>query len=243
MKRRRSGIALMLVMWVIVILAVICSSVAMSTRRTMRAAASYRAGVAARYAAESGVTVALATLQDRLTILADSMTRRDYLNHLDRALGANHRIQLGNARTGVVLVDVGSRIDVNMADASSLARLFSFFTNGREAELTARAVRASVERKPMESVDELRRIPGISADVLQRAVPYLTVDGDGTINRVSASDTVRAAATGELRDEPSRILVVSRGRMEGHPLTHEIQAVYAISENELRLIRWQERDL
>jgi hypothetical protein len=52
-----------------------------------------------------------------------------------------------------------------------------------------------------------------------------------------------AAAGGELRDEPSRILIVSRGWREGNALTHEIQAVYAVSGSELTLVRWRERDL
>jgi hypothetical protein len=54
---------------------------------------------------------------------------------------------------------------------------------------------------------------------------------------------VLAAAGGELRDEPSRILIVSRGWQDGHALTHEIQAVYAVVGNELTLVRWRERDL
>ncbi len=42
---------------------------------------------------------------------------------------------------------------------------------------------------------------------------------------------------------PSRILVVSRGWQDGHPLTHEIQAVYMIAGARLVLLAWQERDL
>jgi general secretion pathway protein K len=41
---------------------------------------------------------------------------------------------------------------------------------------------------------------------------------------------------------PSRLLIVSRGWMHGHPLTREIQAVYQIEGNRLRLQGWQERD-
>jgi hypothetical protein len=76
---------------------------------------------------------------------------------------------------------------------------------------------------------------------VERAAHLLTVDGDGTINRAVASDTVLSVAGGELRDEPSRILVVSRGWQDGQPLTHEIQAVYAVVGNGLTLVRWRER--
>ena len=46
-----------------------------------------------------------------------------------------------------------------------------------------------------------------------------------------------------VQDEPSRVLVISRGWLRGHSLTHEIQAVYAIAGNRLTLVRWRERDL
>ena len=42
---------------------------------------------------------------------------------------------------------------------------------------------------------------------------------------------------------PSRILIVSRGWQDGHPLTHEIQAVYRVAGARLMLLAWQERDL
>ena len=41
---------------------------------------------------------------------------------------------------------------------------------------------------------------------------------------------------------PSRLLVISRGWLVGHPLTHEIQAVYAIVGTSLKLQGLQERD-
>ena len=42
---------------------------------------------------------------------------------------------------------------------------------------------------------------------------------------------------------PSRLLIVSRGWQGGHPLSHEIQAVYAVLGARLVLRAWQERDL
>ena len=42
---------------------------------------------------------------------------------------------------------------------------------------------------------------------------------------------------------PSRLLIVSRGWLDGHPLTHEIQAVYGIAGPRLYLMTWRERDL
>ena len=240
MLRNRRGFAVMLVVWMIAVLGTVSAGVALRARSTTDVTANYRARVMSRYAAESGIALAVATLQDSLAGFTDAAARRAYLNQLDAALGGNAQIELGDARVAVALVDVGAQLDVNFADAASLATLFGYFTDAIEAERMAAAVRAVT---PLESLDQLADLPGVRREVMQRAVEYLTVDGDGTINRASASDTVLAAATGELRDEPSRIIVVSRGWRDGHALTHEIQAVYAITENELVLVRWRERDL
>jgi general secretion pathway protein K len=42
---------------------------------------------------------------------------------------------------------------------------------------------------------------------------------------------------------PNRLLLVSRGWLPGHPLSHEIQASYAIVGENLLLFSWRERDL
>jgi type II secretory pathway component PulK len=42
---------------------------------------------------------------------------------------------------------------------------------------------------------------------------------------------------------PSRLLLVSRGWLLGHSLTHEIQASYAVVGQRLVLQAWRERDL
>lgn len=42
---------------------------------------------------------------------------------------------------------------------------------------------------------------------------------------------------------PGRLLLVSRGWLPGHPLTHEIQAAYAVVGQRLVLRSWRERDL
>ena len=40
----------------------------------------------------------------------------------------------------------------------------------------------------------------------------------------------------------TRLMLVSRGWQRGHPLTHEIQAVYAVVGQRLVLEGWEERD-
>lgn len=95
----------------------------------------------------------------------------------------------------------------------------------------------------IESLDALRDIPGMDVVALERAAPYLTVDGDGQVNRRAAPRAVLASATGSLVDAPSRLMLVARGWYLGHPLTRQIQAVYDVQESGLRLVRWRETDL
>ena len=85
-------------------------------------------------------------------------------------------------------------------------------------------------------------MPGVDADLLSRAAVDLTVDSDGQINTRSASPLVLAAATGGRVDAPTRLLFIARGWTSGHPLTHELQAVYAIEGSRLTFVRWRERD-
>jgi type II secretory pathway component PulK len=252
----RAGVALVLVLWIIVIVATVCSAVVAGTRTTTQTASNYRARVVARYAAESGVSAAVATLEENLRALGEDEARRAYLNQLDRALESD-RISLGDARAAVALIDVGSRLDVNLADLTSLSALFSLFADPLEAERAARAVRAHIagddgaseggpslaNARPLRSLEELADIEGVPPELARRAAELLTVDGDGSINRLTAPEAVLGVAGGDLRDEPSRILVASRGWLDGHPLTHEIQAVYAVVGGELTLVRWRERTL
>ena len=250
--RARPGVALMLVLWVIVFLSTITTGIVLTTRTNSEITGNYRASVVARYAAESGVTAAVATLEDSLAKLGEGGQRLQYLNRLERALGTAEQMELGDARFAVQLVDVAARLDINAANAAALTRLFSYFSDAIEAENNARAIRAYIERsdaeglqaaRTLESLEEAARIPGVSRQLLEAASRFLTVDGDGTINRMTASDTVMSAVGGDLRDEPSRIIVVSRGWLDGHRLTHESQAVYALNGARLTLVRWRERDL
>lgn len=237
----------MLVLWLVVILGTIAAGVVSATRDASRLAANARARVVARYAAESGIEASLATINDSLRVLTDSVARRAFLNALERR-SSGDSVRLGDGRFVVAIVDASARLDVNAAPPEHLARLLAWFTDPVRARAMADRVRAHVDgdgrtSAPIRSLDALRSIPGTDERVLRLAAPYLTVDGDGVINRVSASDTVLAAAFGELREAPSRLVVVARGWMRGHPLTHEVQGVYAVGSDRLVLVQWRERTL
>ncbi len=245
---RRRGVALVLVLWLVVILGVVGTGVMRATRDSTQLAANARARVVARYAAESGIEATVASIDDSLRVLADSTRRRAFLNALEPGSGARDSVSVGDGRFLVAIVDASARLDVNAAPAENLARLLGWFADPGRARVLAEAIRRRVEgdgrtATPLTSLEALRTLPGADARVLQLAAPYLTVDGDGTVNRAAASDTVLSAAFGELRDGPSRLVVVARGWMRGHPLTHEIQGVYAIASDRLVLVHWRERTL
>lgn len=269
MNSRRKGVALMLALWLIVLLTVLGGRVASSAKNTTGVASNIRARLAGRYASESGVVLAAAQMRAALAGMTDPAKRSAYLNSLQPGSARSPETGFGEERFSVVYVDVNSRLDVNNASQSQLARLFSYFTGGAEARSAARAVREFIDAprglrqvpgtglpdrsdivypkmpsaNPLRALEDLRRIPGMPEQLAIAVAPYLTVDGDGRINRSAASDTVMSSAAGSVVNEPSRILVISRGWLRGQPLTHEIQAVYAIDGNSVTLVRWQERDL
>lgn len=269
MKVQRRGVALMLVLWLIVVLVVIGARVSGAARTSVSAASNLKSRTLAKYAAESGIVVGLARVRAGLATQVDADARSNYLNSLETAGKRSAEERLGDAKFVVAYVDLSSRLDVNNSSKAQLARLFSFFGGSVAAERAAAAVRtyigaedvlpgdrarfgqprsdlsfpALAAARPLRSLEELRQITGVPETLAFAAAPYLTVDGDGRINRAAASDTVLAAAAGSLVDEPSRIMVIARGWTPGNALTHEIQAVYGIDGNVLTLVRWQERDL
>lgn len=245
----RRGVALILVLWLLVVLGGIGVAVVGSTRDASRLAANERARVGARYATESGIEATAALIDDSLRVIPEGEERDAFLNSLPDLFSAGDSTILGDERFSVAIVDAGARLDVNAAPEPNLARLLGYFTDAERARTMARLIRRKIEGagqhivRPLRSLEELRTIEGMDAEVLQLAAPYLTVDGDGTINTASASDTVRSAAFGELRVAPSRLVLVARGWTRGHPLTHEIQAVYAVASDRLVLVGWRERIL
>lgn len=265
----RRGVALVLALWLIVVLSIIAARVSSSARSATAIASNIKARAVAAYASESGVVVASSEIRRRLLTSLDPDARRRYLNSLDSKQEAE-AVRLGDSRFATTYVDVNSRLDINTASRAQLARLFSFFTGPVEAIRAAQLVRdrigaddappanrarygfsprtdltypAMPAARPLRALEELRRIDGFPLSLAIAAAPFLTVDGDGRINRASASDTVLAAAAGSLVDEPSRILVISRGWLPGNPITHEIQVLYAVEGMNLVMVRWQERDL
>jgi hypothetical protein len=145
------------------------------------------------------------------------------------------------------VVNVSSRLDVNLADATTLARVLAAYGPADVANRTAAAIRRAVDAdgitaRPFLSLEALTTVPGVDTALVARASADLTVDGDGQVHLPSASAAVRAALGRAGAAEPTRVLVLARGWHVGHPTTHEVQAVYQLEGAQLTFVRWRERD-
>jgi len=282
--RARRGVALVVVLWAVALLATVTAVASSAARSSASVASNLRAQATARAMAESGIVAASRLIDDSLAFWRGNDVRRvAFLDALEpRQAGALPLVQdtLSDGVFAVTVVDVSARLDVNTAGVNGLARLFatattpaaaramadrivsivrgdgpSFAPSAARTEQERLAARDSLNamllgretaprrRRPIESLDALRDLPGMDLAVLARVAPFLTVDGDGTVNRRAASREVLAAATGSLVDSPTRLLLIARGWHRGHPLSRQIEAVYDVTENGLRLVRWREHDL
>jgi general secretion pathway protein K len=93
----------------------------------------------------------------------------------------------------------------------------------------------------------LAALPGLSSAVARsivrrRETGEIFIMPTGPLGPLSGAPGGAAGAPA-LSVMPSRLLIVSRGWLDGHPLSHEIQAVYDVLGTRLRLRAWQERDL
>lgn len=274
--RTRRGVALIVVLWSVVLLATVTAIASGAARTSAAVAANARAQSTARAMAESGIIAARVLIDDSLRIFAADATRReDFLARLEPVTADARPLRQDTLADGVfavTVVDVSARLDVNNTSADGLARLFALATSPAEARSLAERLEAIVrgerstpvddrlrardsleasllgrevrprQRRPFESLDALREVPGVDAAVLAQVAPFLTVDGDGSINRRAAPPEVLAAATGSLVDSPSRLLLIARGWQRGHPLSRQIEAVYDVADDGLHLVRWREHD-
>lgn len=246
--QRRKGATLVLVLWVLVVAGALGASAARGAHGANVAADAGRARLIARHAAESAVLATVARLERDLgSAEGNAALRATVLAAPDARAERSSPWAWGDGRAEATVVDVSAKLDVNTVDAAGLTRFFRAFGSARAAAQTATAIHQRVsgngtEATPVRSLEALRDIPGVDTALLARAASDLTVDGGGQFNRRGASAAVRAALGDAGGDEPSRLLIVARGWRDGHPYTHEVQAVYQLEGTRLTFVRWRERD-
>lgn len=226
LRRDERGVALLLVLWVTLLLAVMAAGFAASVRVEAVAALNARGEAEAHALAVAGFQQALAELfeawdynaltedgQAALLRLAGGARRPD--------AGASPVVRRDGALTGGTfryrLVDEERKINVNLANRAILIRLLEMVgvppgserdtiadsildwidedpfhrLNGAEDEHYLRLTPPyRAKNGPLDSVEELRLIRGITPELYALLVPYLTVWGSGRINLNTASEAV-----------------------------------------------------
>jgi general secretion pathway protein K len=190
MKRRQSGVALVLVLWVITLLSVIAGNFAFSMRGEAKIARNLISTAQAQALADAGVHKAWFELSKPPTDLQRW-----------QANGVAHPFSMGDAVLTVTLQDETGKIDLNTASEPLLQGLFR--SVGLSEEGSVALVDAVVDwrdadklkrlhgaedadyraagksyiptNSPFETIDELQRVLGMSTDLYRKLAPALTV--------------------------------------------------------------------
>jgi general secretion pathway protein K len=226
----RRGFALITVLWVLGILALLAAEFAASARTTRVAAGNARTDVRAVWAARAGFARATELLDRKL---ARNLAGYDLAAHGDTAL-PEIAYDLDGATVRAFALDARARVNVNRADAPTLARLFEVtglssavadslaeaildwrdgddFRRPRGAESAEyRTLRPPVlpRNAPIAEIEELRAVWGMSPERYARIAPYLTVAGDGRIGINSAAVAVLQTLPG--MDEAGAVAIAAR---------------------------------
>jgi general secretion pathway protein K len=227
---RRRGFALITVLWVLSILAVLAVEFAAAAQTTRVAAGNARTDARARWAARAGFA-RLTELLDRK--LARNLAGYDLAARGDTAMPAIE-YELDGVAVRAFALDARARVNVNRADAATLAQLFEVaglsssvadsladavvdwrdrddFQRPRGAEAAEyRTLRPpSLPRNaPFAEVEELRTVWGMSPERYARVSPYLSVAGDGRVGINSASVAVLQTLPG--MDEAGALAIAAR---------------------------------
>lgn len=212
MRSRQNGVALVLVLWVITLLAVIAGNFAFSMRGETRIARNLISTAQARALAEAGLQRAWFELMKPPT---DSLRWQ--------ANGVSHEFEFGGGVVRVTIEDESGKIDLNTASEALLKglllsagldeavsmSLMDAVADWRDADKLKRLhgaedddYRASGRSygpsdAPFEAVDELRRVVGVTPELYRKLAPALTVYArQPGINTTVASREVLLAIPG-----------------------------------------------
>lgn len=190
MRGKPAGSALLIVLWFLVLLAAVLAPVALSGRTELRLASNLAAGARAEALADAGVARAVFGVQDPSP---DDRWRPDEL--------APRRVEFAGGELLITVRDENALIDPNRAPDALVAALFQVVGLSPEQarEMTARiadwidpddaprpsGAESAVYRQaglpygppnaPLESLDELAQVLGMTPEILGSVRPYLTV--------------------------------------------------------------------
>ena len=227
--RRDDGFALIIVLWTLVLIAFIVAHVTANGRTEVRIAGNMVAEATAEAADDGAIVAAIFNLLD---------PNPDQRWPLD---GSLHELTIGGSRVLVQLRDESERINPNSAapqlleallrltgsDAESARRLAASISEwvgsdpaGRQQEAQLAEYRAAgldygPPNAPLETIDELGRVLGMTSGVLAAVRPHLTLFGPPEPNALSA-DPIVAAALSQIR--PVAPIAASASQVPDNPL-------------------------
>lgn len=230
-RTRQNGVALVIVLWMLALLAVIAGSLVFSARTELAIAGNLASAARAEAAADAGVYKAIHELT--------SAPPGDPLAwHGD---GKPHAWDFGDARLAIAIVDESARIDLNTANEALLRGLFVSLglapeeaealtdaiadwrdaddlrrLHGAEQEDYAAAGRPSGPANAnFTAVEELRQVLGFTDELYRRLEPLVTVySGQGGINSAVASRQVLLALPGVAPEQVDAFLDQRRAALE-----------------------------
>jgi general secretion pathway protein K len=153
--RTRRGVALVVVLWTVALLATATAIASSAARTSASVTANARAQSIARSMAESGIVAAVALIDDslgRYDAPTAAAARDALLSSLEPSApggGASSAAPLvadtlGDGVFGVTVVDVSARLDINSAGAEGLTTLFATVTSPNAARTMAERLDAMV---------------------------------------------------------------------------------------------------
>ena len=206
---RMRGVALLLVLWLVLLLAGIVAAFALSARVESTSVNGLARGVRAAQAARAGIELAVARM-------SDPEPQRRWTPD-----GSPHAFTLGDAEVEVAVRDENAKIDLNGAPLDLLARLFEQLGEPRDAanrlagaivdwrdpdsltqpgggaedaDYAAAGLEGGAKDAPFETVAEVEQVLGMRPDLYARAAPHLTVhSGNARPDARFADPVVRAA--------------------------------------------------
>jgi len=188
--KNQQGIALVAVMWALALLSLAAAAVALESRTSVRVASNMANKAVARAAADAGLQLAI----------LDLVAPRDAPTRF-RTDGTNFIWRFANCEVRISIRDEASKIDVNKAPGPVLVTLFvsdgidletaqsladaiidfrdadsfSLPKGAEQADYKTAGLKWGPKNAPLESLEELQQVLGMTAKIYERVAPDLTV--------------------------------------------------------------------
>ena len=197
--RSEEGIALIAVLWSLVLLSIIAASVSWDARTSTRIARNMADNAGVRAAADAGIQRAILDLIGSAAQNEAGKFRADGTVYFWRfanctvqisiqdELGKINLNQAPEALFAALFGSVGVELGVAQSLADAIADYrdsdnFARVRGAEEANYRAAGLTWGPKNAPFQTLEELQRVLGITAEIYRRVAPYLTIYSTAAIN-------------------------------------------------------------